>query len=85
MMRNVLITTAIVLLGASVSSCGGGKGKGVDVGVTPPVAAPFENQFGASGFGPGFRAGANTDPRDVAPGDVIPVSLTAEPVTLPGA
>lgn len=82
-MRIALITTAVVLLGAGVSACGGG-GKGMKVAVTPPVSAPFEDQFGASGFGPGFRAGANTEPRDVAPGDVIPVSLTAEPVTLPG-
>ena len=83
-MTRILLTTAtIAMLGLALSACGGG-GKSMNVVVAPPAAAPFEDQFGASGFGVGFRAGANTDPRDIAPGDIIPLSLTADPVSLPG-
>ena len=84
-MTRILLTTAtIAALGLALSACGGG-GKSMNVVVAPPpAAAPFEDQFGASGFGVGFRAGANTDPRDIAPGDILALSLTADPVTLPG-
>ena len=84
-MTRYLVTTAtIAVLGFALSACGGG-GRSMNTTVTPPpAAAPFEDQFGAAGFGVGFRAGANTDPRDIAPGDIIPLSLTADPVSLPG-
>lgn len=83
MTRILMTTVSIALLGSALAACGG-AGKSMNATVTPPAAAPFEDQFGATGFGVDFRAGANTDPHDVAPGDVIPVSLTADPVSLPG-
>lgn len=85
-MKRILLTTAsLSLLGAALAGCGGGGGSGMTV-TQPPAAARFEEQFGTStGFGTAFRGSANAEPRDVAPGDTIPVSLTAEPVTFPGA
>lgn len=85
-MKRILLTTAALgLLGATLAGCGGGGGSGMTVTQPPPVAARFEDQFGsAAGFGTAFRGTPNSEPRDVAPGDTIPVSLTAEPLTLPG-
>jgi hypothetical protein len=81
-MKRLLITTAsLSLLGLSLSACGGGGGSSATV--TPPPAAKFEAQFGAN-FATAFGAAANTEPKDVAAGDTIGVSLTAEPVPLPG-
>lgn len=81
MKRTLLTTVAVVLLGAVLSACGGGGG-GSTTTVTPP-AAKFEDQFGAK-FASAYQGGPNTEPVDVAPGDVIPVNATAEPVPLPG-
>lgn len=85
MNRNLLTAAALVLLGVSLSACfGGGGGGNGNVTVTPPVAAAkFEDQFGGK-FATAYRGGANTEPADVAAGDVIPVSATAEPVPFPG-
>lgn len=81
-MKRLLITTAsLSLLGLSLSACSGGGGSSATV--TPPPAAKFEAQFGAN-FATAFGATANTEPKEVAAGDVIGVSLTAEPVPLPG-
>ncbi len=82
MKRTLLTTVAVVLLGAVLSACGGGGGGGTTTTVTPP-AAKFEDQFGAK-FASAYQGGANTEPVDIAPGDVIPVNATAEPVPLPG-
>ena len=49
----------------------------------PPAAAKFEDQFGTK-FATDFRAGPNTEPADVAAGDVIAVNPTAEPVPFSG-
>ncbi|MDI1363839.1 MAG: hypothetical protein PSX79_03065, partial [bacterium] len=67
---------ALMALAVGLSACGGGKDVAV---VTPPPAAKFEDQFGAS-FGVAFRADPNSEARDIAAGDVITPSLTAEPV-----
>lgn len=85
-MKHLLLTTVgLVLVGVTLSACGGGGGSGMTVTQPPPPAARFEEQFGsATGFGTAFRGTPNSEPRDVAPGDTIPVSLTAEPVTFPG-
>ena len=81
MKRTLLTTVAVVLLGAFLSACGGGGG-GSTTTVTPP-AAKFEDQFGAK-FASAYQGAPNSEPVDVAPGDVIPVNATAEPVPLPG-
>ena len=80
-MKSLLIRSALLLLiGASLTACSSGGGGGT---VTPPLAAKFEDQFGVN-FGAAYRGDPNTEPKDVAAGDVITPSLTAEPVTLPG-
>ncbi len=81
MKRTLLTAVAVILLGAALSACGGGGG-GSSTTVTPP-AAKFEDQFGSK-FASAYQGAPNTEPVDVAPGDVIPVNATAEPVPLPG-
>lgn len=78
---------AVAAVAVAASNCGGGGSSNSTVTPTPPVqAAKFEDQFGSSpsGFGATFGQGANTEPRDANPGDIIPVNPTAEPVPLPG-
>lgn len=83
-MKRVLFTAiCATVLGLSLAACGGGGGGG-SATVTPPPAAKFEAQFGAN-FATAFGATANTEPKDVAAGDTIGVSLTAEPVPFPGS
>ena len=51
---------------------------------SPPlgtVTALQEDQFGFT-FATDYRAGANGEPASVADGDIVPVSLTAEPVAV---
>jgi hypothetical protein len=47
----------------------------------PPPAQPqaLEDKFGAN-FGTTFRANKDSEPRDPADGDIIPVNSTAEPI-----
>ena len=84
MNHKLLAIAGLLVLGVSLSACGGGGG-GSKTDVTPPpvAAAKFEDQFGAK-FATAFRGGANTEPTDVAAGDVIAVNPTAEPVPFTG-
>ena len=82
MTRKLLTLTALVSLGALLSACGGGGG-GRTTSNPPTPAAPFESQFG-SGFATDYQASNNSEPHDVASGDVIAVNPGAEPVALPG-
>lgn len=73
--RNLL---AMALIGATLAGCG----NSVDDDTPPMMVQPRqEDQFGAN-FGAAFRADANSEPRTPADGDIVPVSLTAEPVTI---
>jgi hypothetical protein len=85
MKRFLLHSAAAAALTASLAACGGGGGSDGGTTVTPPPAPPtpvrLEDQFGAQ-FGAMFRAAANTDPRDPAPGDLIPISFTTDPVNI---
>ena len=83
MKRSLFTGAALVALAVGLSACGGGGKDDVAV-VTPPVAAKFEDQFGSS-FGVAFRADPNSEARDIATGDIITASLTAEPVALQGS
>ncbi|THD63892.1 hypothetical protein [Phenylobacterium sp.] len=83
-MNRILFTTAaVVTLGLLLSACGGG-GDGPNTTVTtPPPAVRFDAQFGAN-FSTDFQQPSLTSkPLPVAAGDVVPVSLTAQPVPLP--
>ena len=45
------------------------------------ISARPEDRFG-EGFGKAFRADPKSRPMTVKPGDVVPVSLTADPVAI---
>lgn len=77
-MRTFFVLAAAALV---LSACGGGSGGGsVNVGQLPS-GQPLEDSFGA-GFGQAFRAAANSDPRDPAAADIVPVDLTKDPTPL---
>ncbi|MBW3560219.1 MAG: hypothetical protein KY449_10715 [Proteobacteria bacterium] len=85
MTRILRAAAVLALLGAGLAACDGGRNnKSVEVTLppAPPAAAPLEDQFGV-GFGAAFRASNNTDPRDPAEGDLVPVSFTTDPVPIP--
>jgi hypothetical protein len=82
MKRSLLTGAALVTLAMALSACNNDKDDVAVVTPTPP-AAKFEDQFGAT-FGVAFRADANSEARDIASGDVITPSLTAEPVAFQG-
>ena len=88
MKRSFFALAAVLVLGAGLSACSDNDD---DVAVVvpppvtptpPPAASRLEDQFGTS-FGTLFRAGLNTEPTDPAPGAVIALTLTAEPVAVP--
>jgi hypothetical protein len=80
MKRTLLTFASLALLGAALSACGGGGGNTTVVAPPPPK---FSAQFGAN-FSTDFQASNNSEPAAIAPGDIIPVSPTAEPVPFPG-
>lgn len=69
-------------LALSVSGCGGGGGSSSST-TTPPVvvSTPQEDKFGTM-FGIDFRATADSEPANVSDSDIVPVSLTTEPITI---
>lgn len=83
-MRRVAQRALLVCaLGAGLAACGGnGDNQAVTppVGVTP-VGMPQENQFG-SGFATDYRASVLTNPATPVTDDIIPLSLTTNPVAL---
>jgi hypothetical protein len=73
----------LLLLGSActvMAGCGGGGGGSSTT--TTPVTTTFEDQFGI-GFNNDFAASPNSQPAAVSASDIIAVSLTAQPVTLP--
>lgn len=80
-----LLTRALLAGGLvlSVSACGGGGSGSAGSGTTPPVvvATPQEDKFGSM-FGIDFRADANSEPANVSDTDIVPVSLTTEPINI---
>ena len=84
---NSLKLFALALAASAVlASCSGGGGS--DAGnpgggpPPPPPPVPFPGQLGI-GFSMTFGAAANSEPRDPQPTDVIPISLTSEPIDVP--
>ncbi len=72
----------MLLSGASLSACE--RKSESDVLANDPFAVrstAMEDQFG-KGFGKAFRADPNSEPRNVVEGDVVPVSLTGQPVEI---
>ena len=73
----------IVALGllAGLAACSNNNPTPAPPPVVVPPAAKLEDQFGAN-FGIAYRADPLSEAKDPAPGDIIPLSLTAEPVPL---
>lgn len=69
----------------TLSACGGGGGGKGSTPVTPPtvVTTGQEDKFGTK-FGQYFRADMNSEPSPVADTDIVPISLTDEPIAIVG-
>lgn len=78
--RLFIRSAAILGLGLSIAACGSGNN-----GNSPPGGggntAKQEDQFGMA-FATGFRANPNSEPFSPQDGDIVAISLTAEPVTI---
>lgn len=72
----------IAAVSAGLAACGDSSSPapGAPV-VTPPAAPKLEDGFGAN-FGIAYRAAPNTDAKDPVAGDIIPLDLTKDPVTI---
>lgn len=84
MTNRQLLTRALcgTALALPLAACGGGGG-GHDSTPAPPtvVTTAQEDKFGVQ-FGTDFRAAMNSEPAAVNDGDVVPVSLTTEPIDI---
>jgi hypothetical protein len=81
LLQRALIGTALAL---PLAACGGGGGSsGGDTVITPPVVVTTaqEDKFGIP-FGMDFRAAMNSEPASVSDGDIVPVSLSTEPIDI---
>lgn len=74
---------AVAMVAGGLSACGNNNYSAPPppVVVPPPPAPKVEDQFGTN-FGIAYRADPNTDAKDPMAGDIIPLSLTTDPVTL---
>lgn len=82
-MKRIIARAALVAAAASgLAGCGSSGGNAV---APPPpavvVPAPQEDQFGAV-FGTAFRASFTATPITPADGNIIPLSLTTNPVNV---
>lgn len=73
---------AVAMLAGGLSACGSSNSTAP---VTPPVVVPpapkLEDQFGTN-FGIAYRGSITAEATDPKAGDIIPLSLTTEPVAL---
>jgi len=84
-MRTLYWRIAAVAMTTGLLAACGNNGSTPTPPVTPPVVVPpvakVEDQFGTN-FGIAYRGDANTDAKDPTAGDIIPLSLTTDPVAL---
>jgi hypothetical protein len=81
LIQRALLGSALAL---PLAACGGGgSGGGADSVIAPPVVVKTaqEDKFGVQ-FGIDFRASMNSDPASVSDSDIVPVSLTNEPIDI---
>ena len=71
----------IFLTGALLASCNKNNREDGSAADIRSDRGRVEDQFG-KGFGEAFRADPNSEPANVSEGDMVPVSLTAEPVKI---
>ena len=81
-LQSTCVVGLILLAGASLSACNR-KADGDAAGnrMVGSSSARPEDKFGKK-FGEAYRASPNAEPARVADGDLVPVSLTAEPVAV---
>ena len=81
LIKPALVLGAVIAAAGALGACSDGGGGGGDVVVPPPDPVPPMGaaRFGF-GFGLAFAVAANTDPRDPVSTDIIPISLTADPL-----
>ena len=79
LIQRALLGTALAL---PLAACGGGGG-GSDSVIAPPIVVKTaqEDKFGVQ-FGIDFRASMNSEPASVNDGDIVPDSLTNEPIDI---
>lgn len=81
-MNNRIFRAALVLLATGTLAACGGSDNNATAPAPPPVVlapAPQENAFGAN-FGTAFRAAETAPPVTPADGDIVPLSLTTDPI-----
>ena len=76
----LLKASAVILLAAGLGACGSGNYTPTPT-PTQTVMAQQEDQFGIV-FANAFRASPNGEPVSVSDGDLVAISLTAEPATI---
>lgn len=64
---------------STLAACSGGNDSSTPSPPPPPTVVAQEDTFGVA-FGTAFRASSDSTPIEPKDGDIIPVSLTAEPV-----
>lgn len=80
--RPALVAGSILLAGASLTACSSKAGS--DAAGSDQLASKAgrpEDKFG-KGFGKAFRAPPNSEPAKLSDVDMVPVSLTDEPVQI---
>ncbi len=80
MIKTIWRFSALAVAAGALAACGG---SGVQVAPPPQPKPNLEDMFG-TGFGIDFRANANSEPVVPMASDIIPLSLTTEPIPLHG-
>ena len=83
MVSNIQLMLRALIIGGlttAVAACGG-SGSSSSTVIAPPavLTTAQEDKFGTV-FGTDYRAVANSEPASVSDGDIVPVSLTTEPI-----
>ncbi len=82
MKKKLVPAVAFSLLAVGLAGCGdGNNNSSSSAAITPPATPAPEDQFGKQ-FGVLYRTAANTDPANVNDGDVIALTLTADPLPI---
>ena len=83
MKRIIERAVLVAAMGSGLAACGNSGGNASAPAPPPPpiVVQRQEDQFGAN-FATDFRAGSTANPATPANGDIIPLSLTTNPVNL---
>ncbi len=79
-LRNLVV----VVLGTAIAACGGRAGDDGNGGGNNPPPVVISNPLSVFGLGfaTAFNASANSEPVSVGDEDIIPISLTDEPIEI---